>query len=275
MIQYLIRLSVLLLATLFLCIYARADLKKESSLVSPFPSTVPEISIPNTHRVGAPAGSSSLFRGMEPRTKEDAIQLRKAGIEEVIIFKNSTEEGDLARERKVLVASGFDDKRIFEIPFKWRRFRNFAEGCEPVIKALKFLHKAHESRTSLFFHCTVGEDRTGLLAGLYVFMEGKGTPSEAYNSEMCPHGYGGGDPDKPAEVIASIDEDLTPLYLKLAYALEKNGRNWSTLDKTLCSHDPATEPGFIRKYGKLALSCDVSPLYRGPHKNEFRSRPSE
>ena len=55
-----------------------------AGLESPFPSTVSGITIQNTHTVGF----NNILRGMNPLGKVQ--ELRKAGVTDVLIFKNQT-----------------------------------------------------------------------------------------------------------------------------------------------------------------------------------------
>lgn len=188
--------------------------------LSPFESSVEGISIANTHEV-----SEGVLRGSEP--KKLVSELADYGIDEVIIFKTQTKT-EVDDELAALALAGI---KSHHIPFKWKELTSYQEACEQVVAALTHIRRAQKAGKKLFFHCTVGEDRTGLLAGL-VRMENEGlTASEAWNQEMCPRGYAEGNAQKPRQVVAAIHQGLTPLYFALAAKIEAG----ETLTKRSCA----------------------------------------
>src|SRR5689334_9176825 len=77
-----------------------------AGLKSPFPSTVPEIPIPNTHLLDGSEGQ--IIRGMEPQTDKDAKSLRHYGVSKILIFRNNVGgESTVESELDLLKKNGF------------------------------------------------------------------------------------------------------------------------------------------------------------------------
>ncbi len=230
-------------------------------LSSPFESSVEGINIPNTHLVGT---SGNLFRGMAPRNETEMSQLFSADIGAVLVFKNPTGNGsDVADEMAALVAGGLAQSRVVNIPFKWKDLGGFEEPCKQTIQGLKFIKTNLAANRKTFFHCTVGEDRTGTLAALYRLMtEPDLTPDAAWDSEMCERGYGAGNPNKPSFVLGKLEEGLKPLYRKLAYLIEKGALTEANLDENVCSSDPETAADFAQlAVPANRLKCGTSTMF--------------
>ncbi len=176
---------------------------------SSFPSSVKGLSIANSHEL-----ISGIYRGSEPGKKVQ--ELSDFGVDEVIIFKSQTKT-EVDDELLALKELGI---RSHHIPFKWKELENYEEACGQVVAALSLIRRAQTRNKTVFFHCTVGEDRTGLLAGL-VRMEFEGlTGEEAWEQEMCPRGYADGNAKKPSLVTSAIHQGLTPLFWALAQKME-------------------------------------------------------
>lgn len=230
-------------------------------LASPFPSTVPGLHIPNSHEVGA---GGLLVRGMAPRSAEHYDQLFAAGVGAVLVFKNPTRDGsDVSDELDELAARGLGPEQIAHIPFRWKDLPGFEEPCQQTVHALQFLAANATAGRKTFFHCTVGEDRTGLLAAVHRLLEEPGLAAEAaWDHEMCERGYGSGNPLKPAFVVGALEGGLTPLYRKLAYLVAKGRLRAGALDPAVCAVDPATEPEFEAEAVPHArLRCGTSTRY--------------
>jgi hypothetical protein len=174
-----------------------------------FVSSVEGITIGNTHVV-----TEGILRGAQPGRK--VSELADYGIEEVIIFKSQSKnevDKELVELKNLKIKS-------HHIPFRWKDLESTQVACEQTVKALQLIRKAHQANRKIFFHCTVGEDRTGLLAGLWRMEQENLTTEEAWQSEMCQRGYADGNPKKPWIVTKSIHEELTPLFLALAEKIE-------------------------------------------------------
>lgn len=217
------------------CVLSVASGVSGKVFTSPFPSTVKGLSIPNAHEIV----KDRVWRGMAPLRRQQVRELAGLGVTDILVFRNQVagEEGMLtpkqvkAADRRIL--------RVHEIPFKWKDVAGFEESCRHVVRGLKLIDDVLKDGTRrLFFHCTVGEDRTGLLAGLYRIVFEDGDPERVFRDEMCAHGYAEGDPGKPAHVSETVRGNLTPVYLKMV-ALHKAGKITRThLSEEACAGDP-------------------------------------
>jgi hypothetical protein len=176
--------------------------------------------------------TSQVFRGSQPLGKAEA--LRDAGVDQVLIFKNDT-KGEVERETSELLAAGFSERNIHHIPMPWKNI-NLKSACFQTVEALKILADAERRNKSIFFHCTVGEDRTGMLAGLYQMLSNHVSMIDVFDNEMCGRGYADGNSNKPAYVVNSIEEGLTPLFIAMATEIEKSQMDLSDLSGEMCDH---------------------------------------
>jgi len=232
-----------------------------AALVSPFPSSVDGLDIPNSHVLEeGPFGSPLLVRGNAPRGPKDIKQLHDIGIKNILIFKDQkTDEID----REILELGAYYDKEddITHIPFPWKDIPNFKGGCQQIVAALKLLVNATRINQPLFFHCTVGEDRTGLLAGLYRQAVHERGFKSVFFEEMCENGYGSGDPQKPfSSVVVPIRKGLTPLYLKMSYLINR----YKTIDKIICDRDPAKYSIYKKYWAKNLKNMTCKPSSKFP-----------
>lgn len=222
-------------------------------LDSPFKSTVPGISISNAHvLVRDSRGQALLVRGRAPKSKKELQELKEFGIEEFLIFKNDT-KGEVAQQIKDLQALGYAKKDLVNVPFPWKDLRDTKASCDMTLQALLTMQKAEKAGRPLYFHCTVGEDRTGYIAGLYLLATGRSRDlKQVFRDEMCAHGYEAGDPHKPiANVVKPIRETLTPTFLMMADLVMKKG-----LSKDLCKDIPAK----LTPFATQGLTCGKSAL---------------
>ncbi len=216
-------------------------------LSSPFDSSVEGISVPNTHWVDA---EQTVLRGMEPREAAQFDELRAAGIEKVVIFKNATGNDDVGKE---IAAWSLPEGDILHVPFKWKDLDGFTEPCEQTLEALRFIRDAQEAEEKVFFHCTVGEDRTGYLAALHALLFEGADAGESFEEDMCEHGYGSGNPQKPGFVLGKLEDGLTPLYRSMAY-LVAQGILTGDLEAGACAAQPAVPDDFLAE----PLACGTS-----------------
>jgi hypothetical protein len=221
---------------------------------------VPGIRIHNAHPVGA---GGLLFRAMTPRAADDYADLVSAGIGAVLVFKNPTGQDDVGEEITALRAHGLAASRIANIPFKWQDVGPFADTCAQTIDALKFIRTNVAAGKKTLFHCTVGEDRTGLLAAVQrLLSEPTLTAEKAFDEEMCERGYANGNPLKAAFVANAVDKGLTPLYRKLAFLIATKKITAASLDSSVCATDPETDATFAAKALPLArLKCGASTRF--------------
>lgn len=239
---------------------SKAPSTRGGGLASPFASDVAGIDIPNAHVVG---GNAKLLRGMAPRNDAELDQLKAAGVVAVLIFKNQTGNGhDVTDEITDLGTRGLASSRISNIPFKWKDLDSFEESCSQTVDGLAFIESNLAAGKKTFFHCTVGEDRTGLLAAMRrLVSEPNLDPKTAFTEEMCENGYGAGNPLKPAFVIASLDKALTPLYRQLAWMVKQGTLRSGSLNANVCSNEPSLPSSFL----PLAdLHCGTSTKFALP-----------
>lgn len=203
----------------------------DTGLVSPFNSTVPGITIRNTHLVASAEGE--VIRGMSPSGKTSELAAR--GVTDILIFKNEI-RNEVQKEIAELQENGFTPDRIHVIPFRWKELEGYRTACEQLLTGLQILERAYRTpERSVFFHCTVGEDRTGLLAGLFRMVEQGWSARKAFDQEMCAHGYEAGDGKKPWKVVSAIRTELTPVFLALATLIEDGVIAAGQLDVSVCA----------------------------------------
>ncbi|MBC7743118.1 MAG: tyrosine-protein phosphatase [Bdellovibrionaceae bacterium] len=178
-------------------------------------------------------GTNQLFRGRQPTTAE-VSQLPFQGITSVLIFKNET-QNEVQEEINQLRQAGFDPLKIYHIPMQWQDAPPEKMACEQVISALQVLANVLQSpNEKILFHCTLGEDRTGLLTGLMTQLMNPVTTEEAYVSEMCQKGYSGGNKKKPNFIQQQVDKNLTPLFFKLSMLIQSRQLRLDNLNKNVC-----------------------------------------
>lgn len=195
-------------------------------------------SIPNAHIIYQEQ-EASLIRGRAPATQKQFQELLDLGVSEFLIFKIDT-KGEVRKEQELLQKMGVPANSITHIAFPWKDLTDFKSSCTMTIQALRTLEQAVADNKSLYFHCTVGEDRTGYLSGLWGIWAGTYlSASESVEKELCARGYEAGNPNKPyRDVVLKIRETLTPMYLKMALLLEESKRRGKPLDESLCDQEP-------------------------------------
>lgn len=225
-------------------------------LLAKFPSTVPELNVANSHYVAGDVGT--VYRGSSPLGHEQ--ELADFNVTDILIFKNQTNM-EVDKEVQNLKAAGYSSEQIHHIPFRWKDVGEFKSNCEQIVDALKIVSSVlQDKEKKLFFHCTVGEDRTGLLSGL-VQQISSGTSVREAHEEMCMNGYEAGNPTKPTSVNSIIQSQLTPLYLKMSYLIETGQIDLDHLDRSVCANDPGNSDDYAN-----------NPLYN--HK-KYRCKPSD
>lgn len=217
-----------------------------AGLKSTMPSTFEGTGIPNSHLL-----SDNIIRGMAPG-KKDLQTLINLGVEHFLMFKIDL-NGDIAKEIENLKKLGVPEKNILHLPFPWKDITDYQHVCEMTVEALNMLKAADAKNQKLYFHCTVGEDRTGYLAGLYKIYRGDNeTRLDIFQNEMCDKGYEAGNPEKIYTVVKKIREGLTPAFMAMADLIEKN--RGKKLTKASCSNL------VIPKVNYKDYSCTTSKL---------------
>jgi hypothetical protein len=231
-------------------------------MVSPFSSSI-DIGIANSHVVAEHASGATLFRGMKPFRDADFEDLQSLDIGAVLIFKRPTSSTEISKETASLDKIGIT--KIVNEPFGFKDFADFAEPCRQTVRSLAQIVEWTDAGTNTFLHCTVGEDRTGYLAGLYRLLTDSTAEVESiFESELCERGYSSGNPQKPmAGVAREIDADLTPIFLKMAFKIAQGELTRTSLDESVCDVDPAGDAAFeVAKWDAEQFRCSISTRYR-------------
>ncbi|MFC1522154.1 phospholipase D-like domain-containing protein [Elusimicrobiota bacterium] len=227
---------------------------------SPFKSTVKGLNIPNSTQLRTDPGAR-IIRGMAPRNEEDILDLLKIGMDEILIFKEASRD-EVDSEYGQLTSRGFPAGRIHHIPFRWRHVKSFKVACTQTVDALKIMRDAERAGRTLFFHCTVGEDRTGYLAGIYSLLKDGKDARSVFKTEMCENGYGSGNPKKPVErVVVPIRKELTPIYLSMAYYVKQGALSLDKLDASVCTAEPSSEK-VSAMFDAKVFQCEASSRYK-------------
>lgn len=219
-----------------------------AALVSSIPSTYNEIGIPNSHLV-----TNNIIRGMAPRNHQDLEDLVELNVQKYLLFKIDT-NGEIAKEITALIELGISPKNILHLPFPWKDITDFKPVCEMTIEALNMLSLAERNNHKLFLHCTVGEDRTGYIAGLFKLYNNANNESidEIFASELCDKGFEAGNPKKIFHVAQKVRDNLTPAFLGMSELIIAN--RGKKLTKNLCKKLVIPKVDF-KKY-----SCKQSKL---------------
>lgn len=183
------------------------------------------LTIPNSFQVDK---TGNVFRGKEPKALVD--ELAHIGISDVIIFKNEVKD-EVTKEIAALKVLGITSHHI---PFRWKAYPTMQEACEQTVEALNIIHKVKQVNGKVFFHCTAGEDRTGMLAGLYRMLEEKASKAKMFKEEMCERGYSNGNTHKPGMVTGAIQKELTPLFNALSAKVESGEWKLGKISKKSC-----------------------------------------
>lgn len=196
---------------------------------SPFRSSVEGVSIPNAHQVMVNSYQAKIYRGNSPQTAEQVKELVSQNIKNILVFKNFYTPEDQEEVMDLYLENGFSKTQIVHIQMPWKNIKTLEQKKKTCRMIFQGLEVIRESKKDLFFHCTVGEDRTGLLAGLaHIALEGWSV-RQAFEKEMCARGYEAGNPHKiedSPQVVSAIRQNLTPLFLQIA-TIVKNQKDWS------------------------------------------------
>lgn len=121
--------------------------------------------------------SHGIYRGGQPQDFQDYQLLKSVGVRTILNLR--TTESDVNKERRIADDMGIEFKNIPISGF-------FAPSDKDIKSILNFMTDTHNQ--PVFVHCQYGQDRTGLVVGLYrVWFEGW-SPKDAY-AEMEDHGF--------------------------------------------------------------------------------------
>ncbi|PIP94382.1 MAG: hypothetical protein COW00_01035 [Bdellovibrio sp. CG12_big_fil_rev_8_21_14_0_65_39_13] len=195
------------------------------ALSSPIKSTVDGFNLPNLHQVDR---EGLVYRSMSP-DKEMSV-LQKLGIKNVLIFKNQTRR---EVDKEILELSKLKITHL-HIPFLWKDIEDYSQACQQIVSGIQFIKRSIKQKKKVLFHCTVGEDRTGILSGLFTMLNESKSIEDVFRQEMCEKGYGKGNPFKPYKVTSAIRSDLTPLFLAMAKRIAESKVTLSDINESLC-----------------------------------------
>ncbi|MDA8792890.1 tyrosine-protein phosphatase [Bacteriovoracaceae bacterium] len=194
-----------------------------AGLESPFASSVDGLTINNSHYLNE---DKSVIRGQAPNGKFE--ELIEFGITDILIFKNQTRD-EIDREIDQISSTNINYKQI---DFVWRDINDFENACHQVINAIDYIKQVEVSRGKIFFHCTVGEDRTGVLSGIYELLKNPSKNKyEIFNEDMCERGYAEGNPHKPKYVTGKIHQSLSPLFFAMVDYIQSHGIDYHNISK--------------------------------------------
>lgn len=228
---------------------------------SPIPSSVEGISIPNTHELAKKEGR--VLRGQLPKVTE-LKELGDAGVTDVLILRaDSDGEAEVADELKMLKLEP-RIQNVVHIPLKWRDIRDYQEPCRQLIQGLRLIRDTlNTPNRTLYVHCTLGEDRTGVLAGLYKLVFEDHHTRGAFKGEMCRKGYAEGDHEKPRWVSSFIHSGLTPIYLSMAKLIQQKKITADNLDENVCRELPFKDMEIRKELARdlPKYTCRLPPMY--------------
>ncbi|MDG0818263.1 protein-tyrosine phosphatase family protein [Bdellovibrio svalbardensis] len=149
-------------------------------------------------------------------------------------------------EKAKLEALGWQSTDLSHIPMSWNPQNNFEPACEMIKTALLILEQNYAAEKATYVHCSVGEDRTSLLAALWKIWKRANSKLqtsdapwiyETYKNEMCRYGYGMGlvRTNKPLDIVQKIEASLTPLYVAVASEIINIKKRNGDLGELSCS----------------------------------------
>ena len=222
---------------------ACASSKKKQIMITEGDRTLPALD--STHAPLAEIGNvhtlredGRILRGALPDGK--AHLLKEEGVTDVLIFRHVRDNGE--KEKQELRGLGYKDEQIHHVPMRWRNLKSFEQACKEVVSGLKVMKQVEEDpKRKLYLHCTMGEDRTGMISGVYRMVFQGWAPEKAYQSEMCQRGFGDANPRKPPEVASAVNESLKVLFARMAVLIQEGDLNKVTLDPKACDKQVSEE----------------------------------
>lgn len=229
-------------------------------------SDAERVTLPNTHTVLADNGKGApVYRSNSPYLTQHVLEIMDLNIETVIVFKSFYNKTDKNLLYSLYEDTGYDTSRMVHIPMPWKQDGkkpfDYKKACEMTVEAMEIIK---HSTGPVLFHCTVGEDRTGMLAGLLQVQNGLSV-DKAFRDELCARGYEAGNPTKNESpvVVKAVRDALTPLYLKMATVIANNNGQISKKD---CSDLPTKYTNDLRaeelqcESVREELLCPVVPF---------------
>lgn len=192
--------------------------------------------------------TDQIYRSAAPN--KNMPFLAQAGFTHVLIFKNEL-KGEVTSEIQDLQKIGIQRENIYHIPFMWKGMGPLEDSCEQIITALSYLAQVEKTRSKkILFHCSMGEDRTGALAGLYRMLYSGWNLDRAFQDEMCAFGYEAGDKGKPWPVVAAVRAEVTPVFLAVASLIIQKKISFNYLNPKVCREGGLRSPMFMSLMGQ-------------------------
>lgn len=186
-------------------------------------------SIGNVHSLRA---DDRILRGASPEGHTEL--LKENGVTDILIFRDGVGPHN-DNEKKELRKVGYTTSQIHHIPMSWKNVSSFEKACADVVSALKIMHTVESNpRRKLYVHCTMGEDRTGLISGLYRMVFQGWSAQKAYQQEMCAYGFAESSPQKPQFVVETVNSNLKSLFARMAVLIESGALTKDTLNVAAC-----------------------------------------
>lgn len=199
--------------------------------------------IPNAHLLDQ-QGKGEIIRGNAPLNYKNLNLMKKNGITDVIIFKND-KAGEVASELNGLHDIGYNSETAKHVDFDWKDNNEFQRGCVKYMNTIQVMHEKMNANHKVYLHCTTGEDRTGVVAGLYqAIYNPKLSVADIFKNQMCERGYEAGDKTKSPDVVEKIRAGLTVNFSKMMYLVKQRQEKSQTIDASLCDTDPQAEKGY-------------------------------
>ena len=201
---------------------------KDDDFVSAISPTAPGFTIPNAHWIS----DEKILRSNSPLSSEHVAQLKSHHISKVLVFKAFSDPKIKEKLSSLYRANGFQKQDVKWINFPWQNIHDYHRACEQTVEALKYIKENENSGVA--FHCTVGEDRTGLLAGILRQARDGWSKDKAFKEEMCARGYADGSIAKDEYAKIQIHKALTPLFDYLSSAVASKSLQWNALNSNVC-----------------------------------------
>ncbi len=212
----------------------------------------------NTHSVFDNNGR--VWRGMAPLSQADVQSLADHGVNEVLIFRNDVPGETGVSDEIKLLRNEPRIQKIHHLPFPWKDIQSFQEACEVSVKGLRVVLESERTKGShLFFHCTVGEDRTGFLASLSQILLKKKNPELSFQEDMCQKGFSWGNPKKPEYVAQIVYDHVGLLYAKMRVLIESQKITPNKLSLDICQKDPLLDPKTKQRVLDIHKGLKCSP----------------
>lgn len=190
------------------------------------------ITIPNAHELAKKQGR--VLRGQLPKAHE-LDQLGDAGVTDILILRNDVDGEQPVDDELKMLKNEPRITTVTHIDLPWKEIKDFREPCRQVVQSLRLIKATLDTpNKTLYFHCTVGEDRTGVVAGLYRLIFENHHTRGAFKGEMCTRGYAERDYGKPPHVNALVHANLTFLYLQMAKLIQMKLITAENLDENAC-----------------------------------------